>query len=128
MATESYYRCEPCGEESPAREPLFDTLLTFSNCPSGPECTACERERELRVAFSFGLGAGRQRFRVLRAFLPSRPESWTHPNGQRVTFYPFLVVLQRVDKEGVAPLSFWLPYWHVHGVKKKIRSMGTFRG
>jgi hypothetical protein len=53
-------------------------------------------------------------------FLPSKLDSWQKKNnGNWVTFYPFLVVMEHTSKEGRV---FWMPYWHIEegtGTKKK---------
>lgn len=124
MATERYYRCEPCCKEHRTYEQLFVTLSNFSTCQQGPGCGVCGREQELHVVMNFGLGAGPQRFRVLRAFLPEQPESWQHPEDQTpVTFYPFLVILRPLGQRG---RSFWLPYWHRHGATMKYGQWAPF--
>jgi hypothetical protein len=66
---------------------------------------------EFDLAFSFGLGAGCARCKVLHVSAPVEDDliTWTGDAGETVTFYPFLVVLAGTDKEG---RSLWLPYWH----------------
>jgi hypothetical protein len=59
--------------------------------------------------FDFGLQAGRADCKVLAAFLPRAPDVWQQKDERWVTFYPFLVVMERTDNQARA---FWLPYWH----------------
>jgi hypothetical protein len=119
MATGKYYLCKNCQRRTfPPR--LFDALLDFSR--STPKCGACGAERELHVVLPFGLGAGSPDCRVLSAFLPREPVSWEHQR-KKVTFYPFLVVVQRAGDKGQ---SFWLPYWHVHGERRKYGQYAPF--
>src|SRR5207302_1157429 len=89
---------------------LFDTLYDFSL--SGSRCViqSCGGENELHVILNFGLEAGITDCRVVRVFLPRGPVAWDLADGKRVTFRPFLVVLQRVEQERY---SAWLPYWHI---------------
>jgi hypothetical protein len=61
------------------------------------------------LEFEFGLGAPDKRAAVVGSFLPKVPEAWRDRNGASVTFYPFLVVVERYGRERAT----WLPYWHV---------------
>ncbi|RMG26793.1 MAG: hypothetical protein D6724_01035 [Armatimonadetes bacterium] len=63
---------------------------------------------ELRLRFDFGLNAPDRACTVRDCFAPRQLESWNEADGSRVTFYPFLVILQRHGRE----LAAWLPYWH----------------
>jgi len=67
---------------------------------------------ELRLGLDFQLGVGDGDFKVAHAFIPEKLESWLGEEEEEVTFYPFLVVLQRA---GDAKQFFWMPYWHVVG-------------
>jgi hypothetical protein len=60
----------------------------------------------------FQLGAGDSDFRVVSASLPDRLDSWLGQEEEEVTFYPFLVVLERA---GDHRQFCWMPYWHVSG-------------
>lgn len=66
----------------------------------------------MHVALDFQLGAGDGEFKVVSASLPDKVESWLGQEEEEVTFYPFLVVLQRA---GDGKQFCWLPYWHVTG-------------
>ncbi len=59
----------------------------------------------------FQLGGGDGEFRVVSAFLPDKLESWLGEEEQEVTLYPFLVVLQSIERKQFC----WMPYWHVTG-------------
>jgi hypothetical protein len=87
---------------------LFDTL--YNSPKMAPEeCPACGGTRELRVHLDFQLGAGDGDFKVISALLPSKLESWSGEEGEEVTFYPFLVVLEG----GAESKQFcWMPCWH----------------
>lgn len=121
MATGKYYFCEKCQRRTTTPR-LFDTLRDFSHSKSAPKCNACGQEQQLHVVLPFGLSAGTADCKALSAFLPSELLSWEH-NGERVTFYPFLVVLQRA---GDTSYSAWLPYWHLHGNKRKYGQYAPF--
>jgi hypothetical protein len=75
------------------------------------------------LIFKFGLGAGGAECKVLHAFLP-RERIWWEDDGKTVTFFPFLVVMKRMDEEGQ---PFWLPYWHtVEGPGRKVLKYGQW--
>jgi len=121
VATGRYFICSRCGEKTYPPN-LFETLRTFS--VSRSVCGRCGANSELHVVFSFGLEAGRPDCKVLDAFLPENPVSWRQQDMREVTFYPFLVVLQRSDDEG---RCFWLPYWHlVEGIGTVKRKYGQW--
>jgi hypothetical protein len=106
----AYYACRTCQKRYPTHRKLFETLYEFQK--SSPEtCPACGSERELRLDLDFQLGAGDCEFKVISTFLPKKLESWLGEDEEEVTFYPFLVVLQRGDGSRFC----WLPYWHVTG-------------
>ena len=91
MASERYFSCCKCQKRQPANTArLFDVLLKFPK--SVPICT-CGARSDLFLIPPFALGAGGQRFKVLDAFHEN--VSW-EANGSRVTFYPFLVVLENL--------------------------------
>jgi len=106
-----YYFCPTCHKKSPTHQKLFETLHEFSK--AAPEaCPTCGLARELHVNLDFQLGVGDGNFRVVSAFLPDKLESWLGAQEEEVTFYPFLVVLQRA---GDTQQFCWMPYWHVTG-------------
>lgn len=113
MATERYYTCECCDRSYPGS--LFDALVNFSM--GNPICSDCGSQRALHLVFEFGLGAGYRHCKVLAAFLPRERCSWKVRNGGKVTFYPFLVIVETDDGDQ----SCWLPYWHVAESKRKPR-------
>lgn len=121
MATDKYYFCTKCQQRTSTPK-LLDTLLDFSRSESAPKCNACSQEQEFHVVLPFGLSAGTTDCKVLSVFLPRELVSWEHKK-EKVTFYPFLVVLQRVGKDGY---SAWLPYWHLHGNKRKYGQYAPF--
>jgi len=106
-----YFFCIQCHKKYPTHQKLFDTLYDFSKM-SPEECPACGGTRELHANLDFQLGAGDGDFKIVSAFLPDKPDSWLGEEQEEVTFYPFLVVLQRV---GDSKQFRWMPYWHVTG-------------
>jgi hypothetical protein len=46
---------------------------------------------------------------VLASFYPHQLERWCDSGGRKVTFYPFLIVTKREERDQ----AVWLPYWHV---------------
>lgn len=122
MATKRYYGCAKCPQQTYPPN-LFDALLDLSNGLVS-NCAACGGFKELHLVFDFGLDAGSAECKVLHAFLPLDLVSWNQEDGKQVTFYPFLVVMERTDVKGRA---FWLPYWHtVEGMAKKGRKYGQW--
>ncbi|HUO14597.1 MAG TPA: hypothetical protein VMX38_06395 [Verrucomicrobiae bacterium] len=108
--TSQYFVCTQCHKKIPTHLKLFDALYNFQRIP--PEnCAACGGKRELHLNLDFQLGAGDGDFKVVSAFLPDKLESWLGEEEEEQTFYPFLVVLQRVDGSRFC----WMPYWHVAG-------------
>ncbi len=106
-----YYCCIQCDRKYSLHQKLFDTLYDFQKAaPEG--CPACGGTRDLHITLDFALGAGDSDFKVISAFLPDKLESWLGEEEEEVTFYPFLVVLQRA-REGKQ--FCWMPYWHVTG-------------
>ncbi|HEV2395782.1 MAG TPA: hypothetical protein VGS27_02415 [Candidatus Sulfotelmatobacter sp.] len=106
-----YFSCTQCHKRYPTHQKLFDALYDFQR--TRPEvCPICGGTRELHLTLDFQLGAGDSDFRVVSAFLPEKLESWLGQEEEEVTFYPFLVVLQRV---GDNKQFCWMPYWHVTG-------------
>ena len=110
MATQQFC-CTQCHKRYPTHQKLFDALYEFQR--ARPEaCPMCGGERELHLTLDFQLGAGDSEFNVVSAFLPTKLESWLGQEEEEVTFYPFLVVLQRI---GDNRQFCWMPYWHVTG-------------
>jgi len=106
MATIYEYQCPRCGVRS-CRAKMFDVLRAFARQGHAPACS-CGGPSTLRLTFDFQLGAGPFPCEVVAAFLPDTPASWDDGQGNRVVFYPFLVVTHAPDGER----SVWLPYWH----------------
>ncbi len=106
-----YFFCIQCHKKVPTHQKLFDTLYDFSKM-APEECPACGGTRELHTTLDFQLGAGDGDFKVVSALLPDKLESWLGEESEEVTFYPFLVVLQRA---GDSKQFCWMPYWHVTG-------------
>jgi len=105
-----YFLCKQCNKRYPTHQKLFDTLYDFSKMVP-EECPSCGGTRELHATLDFQLGAGDGDFKVVSALLPDKLESWLGEEQEEVTFYPFLVVLQRGDGKQFC----WMPYWHVTG-------------
>jgi len=110
VATQSYC-CMQCLKKYPTHQKLFETLYDFSKM-APEDCSACGGTRELRVTLDFQLGTGDRDFKVVSAFLPDKLESWLGEEEEEVTFYPFVVVLERA---GDGKQFCWMPYWHVTG-------------
>jgi hypothetical protein len=108
--TTQYLLCTECRKKYPTHQKLFDTLYDFQRNPPS-DCPSCAGKRELHLELDFQLGAGDSEFKVISAFLPEKSESWLGEEEEEVTFYPFLVTLQRGDGSRFC----WLPYWHVTG-------------
>lgn len=108
--TMHYLFCRRCHQKYPTHQNLFHTLYDFERSATAG-CPSCGGERELYVGLDFQLGAGDGEFKVVSAFLPEKLESWLGDGEEEVTFYPFLVGLQRSDGSRFS----WLPYWHVTG-------------
>jgi len=108
--TAQYFLCTECHKKYPTHQKLFETLYEFQRNPPSA-CPACGANRELHLVLDFQLGAGDGEFKVVSAFLPEKLESWLGEEEEEVTFYPFLIVLQRGDGGRFC----WLPYWHVTG-------------
>lgn len=110
MATQ-YFICTQCHKKYPTHQKLFEALYDFSRIV--PEnCADCGGERDLRLTLDFQLGAGDSEYKVVSALLPDKLESWLGEGEEEVTFYPFLVVLQRTSDH---KQFCWMPYWHVIG-------------
>jgi hypothetical protein len=106
-----YLFCTHCHRKYPTHEKLFHTLYEFQKI--APEnCAACGGRRELHLSLDFQLGFGDGDFKVVAAFLPEKLDSWLGEDEEEVTFYPFLVVLERASD---GKQFCWLPYWHVTG-------------
>ncbi len=106
-----HFLCTDCHKKYPTHQKLFDTLYAFQQAPPN-DCPACGGQRELHVTLDFQLGAGDGDFKVVSAFLPDKLDSWLGEEEEEVTFYPFLVMLQRA---GDSKQFCWMPYWHVTG-------------
>jgi len=114
-----YFFCIQCHQKYATHQKLFEVLYDFQKmAPEG--CAECGGTRELHLTLDFQLGAGDGDFKVVSAFLPDKLESWLGEEEEEVTFYPFLVVLQRT---GDGKQFTWMPYWHVTG--KEARYGGT---
>jgi hypothetical protein len=124
MGTERFYTCDKCG---PTRvsERLFQVLCDHAR-KGGPPCPRCNGPAALQLGFSFGLNAGDRESTVRDCFLPQELEKWKDTSGDTVTFYPFLVIVDRHQRE----LAVWLPYWHTvedgHGTKLKYGQWAPF--
>jgi len=103
--------CTRCHKRYPIHQKLFDILYDFQRT-SPDACPSCGGVRELHLTLDFQLGAGDSEFKVVSASLPDKLESWLGQEEEEVTFYPFLVVLQRL---GDYKQFCWMPYWHVTG-------------
>jgi hypothetical protein len=106
-----YISCTQCHKRYPTHQKLFETLHDFEK-HSPANCPVCGATRELHLTLDFQLGAGDSEFKVVSASLPDKLESWLGQEEEEVTFYPFLVVLQRL---GDSKQFCWMPYWHVTG-------------
>jgi hypothetical protein len=73
-----------------------------------PACPQCQQPMQLHLTYAFALGVTKRDALALAAFLPADPPKWDD-QGRVVTFYPFLVVVERAPSERAA----WLPYFHV---------------
>ena len=107
MGTQRFLICSDCGR-FPAKGQLFKLLLRQAG-GAIEQCPKCQKVMALGLTFSFGLNAPFPECTVRDCFSPRKPQSWTETDGSLVTFYPFLVVLNRHGKD----LAAWLPYWHV---------------
>ncbi len=108
MATQRYYVCGACHKKTWIAN-LFVALHDHAN-GQGHACESCALPMSIELTFNFGLGAGQHHCRVLTAFLPDQIVSWSNGNGGKVEFYPFLVIVESIDK---GSSSVWLPYWHI---------------
>ena len=116
MATDRYIECtaRKCGNrEWPGG--LFQSLRKFRQ--STTLCSKCGAEANLWLEFSFGNGRYAHLCKVLDVFLPEgRPLTWREGRYRR-GFYPFLVMVESTEEEGVhlrkPHRSAWLPYWHI---------------
>lgn len=106
-----YYFCHTCHKRYPTHRSLFETLYDFQKM-GAENCPSCHAPRELHLNLDFQLGCGDGDFTVVSAYLPDKLESWLGEEEEEVTFYPFLVVLERA---GDRKQFCWMPYWHVTG-------------
>ena len=113
--TAQHFLCAQCNKKYPVHQKLFDTLYDFQKMAPEP-CPKCRGPLELHLTLDFQLGVGDGEFKVVSACLPDKLESWLGAEEEEVTFYPFLVQLQRA---GDAKQFYWMPYWHVTGKEAK---------
>lgn len=106
-----YFSCIQCHRKYPTHQKLFETLYDFQKM-APEDCAECGGTKELHLTLDFQLGVGDGDFKVVSAFLPDKLESWLGEEEEEVTYYPFLVVLQRA---GDGKQFTWMPYWHVTG-------------
>jgi hypothetical protein len=107
----AHYSCPKCHKKYTTHQKLFDTLYDFQKTNPG-DCPVCAETRELHLDLDFQLGSGDGEFKIVSVSLPDKLESWLGEEEQEVTFYPFLVVLERgIDRKQFC----WMPYWHVTG-------------
>lgn len=106
MATRHTFRCPTCGEEM-RKSTLFDAVKAVAD-HSEPACRRCGASTALHLSFDFALGVQHKNAEVLASFYPHSPECWDF-GGRTVTFYPFLIVAKREERDR----AVWLPYWHV---------------
>jgi hypothetical protein len=107
----AHFFCNTCHKKHPTHQKLFDTLYHFQNM-NREDCPDCGGTQELHLSPDFQLGCGDEEFKIVSAFLPEKLDSWLGEEAQEVTFYPFLVVIERV---GDGRQFCWMPYWHVTG-------------
>lgn len=99
---------------------LFVTLKAKAEKQNFPDCNECGSRSDIVITLGFGLYG-----KVLHSFYPSSrlqrdSLEWRGPHNQKWTYYPFLVMIDPVDKDqwGKGPYS-WQPYWHVVGSKEE---------
>ena len=109
MATirEVHCKSKKCGHKRPVG-PLLDFLLNVAN-DRKETCHKCNGPVRTYLKFDFGLDGSDSACDLLDCFHPNPLESWIDQKGNRVTFYPFLVILERHNRKQAA----WLPYWHI---------------
>ncbi len=112
MATIRWYWCPKCKPAKPISPRLFDALMKLTKREEC-RCPSCKDNLQLRLKFPFALGAKGKEVTALASFLPDPLLEWDN-NGQRVIFYPFMVIT-----EGEFGKSVWLPYFHVVGDEKR---------
>lgn len=120
MATTRRWRCAKCNSAEPVGR-LFDALLAISESRP-PKCDSCHTPHELRMEFELGLDASHPRCVVLDAFVPTHLGTWPDGAGNKVTFYPFLVVVRRLGRG----MAVWLPYWHLVEGSHRIMKYGQW--
>jgi hypothetical protein len=108
MATKQTVRCLKCGD-TPVKGTLFRALLDIAENPNDRKCKHCGSDVSLCLGFEFGLDAADKESVIERVFRPRDLERWPSTDGSTVSFYPFLVVLNRKNRER----AVWLPYWHL---------------
>ena len=125
MTTSRHFVCKDCGKKEWA-EGLFDALRALADSKASV-CPICKTARRLELKFTFGLGAGSYEYNVANSYLPDAITMWNDPDGCKVEFFPFLVVLEFIHHDEKA---IWLPYWHLHhrssGVRTKYGQWAPF--
>ena len=117
MATRVEWKCDKYSK-SAGLPWMLDALLSVHQSDS-ETCPYCGNKTHLHLSFDFATStSGRTKCRVLDVFLPPKDlrKPWSK-GGQRIEYYPFLVVV-KLDKGG--GLAVWLPYWHVKKGPQKI--------
>lgn len=120
MATKRSFICKKCNSTKKIGS-LFDDLNDAAAGKYPSPCN-CGGLMELHLEFPFGLNASDKKCTVRGVYLPHKLEQWKDKDGphklehwkdkdgSKVTFYPFLVVLYRVERKTNA---IWMPYWHL---------------
>ena len=122
MTTRHKFRCPECPEETRKKSTLFCAVKAVAD-NSKPACRRCGGSTDLHLSFDFALGVQDNNAKVLGSFYPRPPEDWTDSSGRTVTFYPFLIVTKREERDQ----AVWLPYWHVvRDGEKVIRKYGQW--
>ena len=116
MGTKIQLVCSNCGNKK-VTSPMFDVLLNEAKGETS-NCGKCELPMKLHLEFSFAFGASGGNVDVLKAFVPEKINIWHDPGGNRVEYYPFLVILRSIPEDKI---SFWLPYWHLHNYDGKTK-------
>jgi len=89
MATDSYWVCSGCKSRTKAKG-LFGALKSVAEQSLAP--CQCGQSLSLELIFAFALGASHNIFMVSAAYLPRKIETWDDTEGNKVSFYPFMVV------------------------------------
>jgi hypothetical protein len=107
VTTRHKFRCPECGEET-RKSRLFDAVKAVAQ-HNKPACRRCGASTDLHLSFDFALDVPHKNAEVLASFYPHQLERWCDSGGRKVTFYPFLIVTKREERDQ----AVWLPYWHV---------------